>query len=289
MRPCSGGRQYIPRSPPVPPFTALPQWMGTPIYHPLDVWGPCLPSSVPPGGETPQGISTTRGSLPMYRTQTESLLAPLPHKTSPPFSYLIPPLPRYPPSVPISPRPPEVQFHFQPIIFGGQQRLSQVSERRDPRQRCTIRQEYPLHPFHCLLSNQPLYFPLRPAPAHIWSWVRPIECLVWVKHVTLGGPGVGLIPLLQDYYAVPRVLVSKLYLEVCTWGLCTLEYLHREPQSGKDGRKGQPMPSWCPIPISTPPPLGQRWGFLAAPNYVLLLPMGREKLDLKVDSALREM
>ena len=33
----------------------------------------------------------------------------------------------------------------------------------------------------------------------------PIECLLWHKHVTLEAPGMRLIPLLQDYYDVPRV------------------------------------------------------------------------------------
>ena len=32
-----------------------------------------------------------------------------------------------------------------------------------------------------------------------------IECLLCYKHVTLEAPGMGSIPLLQDYYDFPRV------------------------------------------------------------------------------------
>ena len=54
---------------------------------------------------------------------------------------------------PFSLRPPEVTFHFWPIIIGGRQRSSQVPEQRDRRQRCTIRREYPPHPLCHLLST----------------------------------------------------------------------------------------------------------------------------------------
>ena len=45
--------------------------------------------------------------------------------------------------------------------------------------------------------------------------MRLIECLLWDKHVTLGALGMGFIPILQDDYAVPRVLVGKVNPEVC--------------------------------------------------------------------------
>ena len=41
--------------------------------------------------------------------------------------------------------------------------------------------------------------------------MRLIEGLLWDKHVTLGELGVGLIPLLQDWFSV-----IKVYPEVCT-------------------------------------------------------------------------
>ena len=41
-----------------------------------------------------------------------------------------------------------------------------------------------------------------------------IEVFLWNKHATLGAPGLGLISLLQDEYAVPRVLVGKVFPEV---------------------------------------------------------------------------
>ena len=93
--------RYIPQSIPIPPFPALLQWVGAPTSYPADVWGPYLPSAVPPSGETPRWPSTTGGSLPTSRTQTGAPLAPPPHRTSPLFSYTLPPVPRYSSSVPI--------------------------------------------------------------------------------------------------------------------------------------------------------------------------------------------
>ena len=40
-----------------------------------------------------------------------------------------------------------------------------------------------------------------------------IECLLWDKNVPLGGSGVGLIPLPQDDYSIPRMLVGKVHPE----------------------------------------------------------------------------
>ena len=42
-----------------------------------------------------------------------------------------------------------------------------------------------------------------------------MECLLWYKPVTIGAPGVGVIPFLQEYYAIPRVSVSRVHPEVC--------------------------------------------------------------------------
>ena len=44
--------------------------------------------------------------------------------------------------------------------------------------------------------------------------MRSIECLLWENNVTLGEPGVGLIPLIQDYYSVLGVLLGKVHLEI---------------------------------------------------------------------------
>ena len=76
-----------------------------PKYRPDNVWGPCLPSTVPPVGETPLGNSTTGGSVPMSRTQTGAPIVPPPHITSPLFSYPLPPFPRSSSAVPILPAP----------------------------------------------------------------------------------------------------------------------------------------------------------------------------------------
>ena len=75
------------------------------MSRPAYVWVPCPPSDAPPGGETPQGIYPTRGSEPTSPTQTGARLATPPHRTSPSFSYPIPPLPRSSPAFPISPAP----------------------------------------------------------------------------------------------------------------------------------------------------------------------------------------
>ena len=105
MRLCSGGRRYIAQSTPVLPLPERPQWVSTPTYRISEVWVPCPPSAAPPGGETPQGISPIRGSETMSRTQKEAPLTPLPHRTSPWLSYLLPPFPRASTSVPIFPAP----------------------------------------------------------------------------------------------------------------------------------------------------------------------------------------
>ena len=95
----------MPRSPPVPPFPDPPQWVCTPTSCTADVWVPCPPSAALPSGETPRGISLTGVSEPTSRTQTEALLSPPPHITSPPFSYPPPPFPSSLPDIPIYPAP----------------------------------------------------------------------------------------------------------------------------------------------------------------------------------------
>ena len=188
------------------------------MSHPVDVWGPCPPSAAPPGGGNTQGLSPSGGSVPMYWTQIEAPLAPLPHKTSQMFSYPLPPFPKYFPAVPIFPAP----------SWGSVPPLSSICWRtktstlgkwmKEPPSAVTHTPRRPPYPFLCFLNNQPPMLPLRPTPAHIWSRLRPIECLLWLKHVTLGSPGLGLIPLLQDYYAVPRVSVRKVHPVIFMWG-----------------------------------------------------------------------
>ena len=80
-------------------------------------------------------------------------------------------------------RPTEVPLHHWPVVFGRRQCLYQVLERRDRPQMCPIFQEDSPHPFLHILNNQPLSLPFCPAPAHLWSTVRPIEWLLWDKHV----------------------------------------------------------------------------------------------------------
>ena len=100
---CSRGGRYTPQSHPSPPFPAPPQWVVTPMSYPVDVWFPCPPSAILPGDGNPQGISPYRESLPTPWTQIEAPLAPPPHKTSLPFTYPLPPSPKYFPVVPIFP------------------------------------------------------------------------------------------------------------------------------------------------------------------------------------------
>ena len=97
--------RYTPRSHPDPPFLAPTQWLGKSMSHPFDIWVPCMLSVISPGGETPQWPSPSRVSLPTSLTQIESLLAPPPHKISPPFSYPLHPSPKSLPVVPTFPSP----------------------------------------------------------------------------------------------------------------------------------------------------------------------------------------
>ena len=76
------------------------QWVDTTMSHPVNVWGPCLPSLVPPSGGNPQGTYPDRGSLPTSRTEIEAPRVPLPHKISPLFSYPLPPSPKASPVIP---------------------------------------------------------------------------------------------------------------------------------------------------------------------------------------------
>ena len=128
--------------------------------------------------------------------------------------------------------------------------MSQVPEQRDCRQRYPICREEPPYFFLRILNNQPMSLPLRPTPAHRLSRVRPIECLLWDKHVTPGAPGVGFIPLLQVYYTVPRVSVRKLHQDLYQLGRFPSASLHRAPKLGKDVWKGHPILRWCPVPVS---------------------------------------
>ena len=105
MRLCSGGRRYIPQSTLVLPFPERPQWVGTPTSRLSEVWVPCPPSVALPGDETPQGISPIGGSETTSRTQTGAPLTPLPHRTSPRLSYLLPTFQRASPSILIFPAP----------------------------------------------------------------------------------------------------------------------------------------------------------------------------------------
>ena len=105
MKTCSGARQYTPWYYPSPPLSVPHQCAGTAMYHTVDIWVPCLLSTVPTGGGNPRGPSPSGGSLPKSLTQTEAPLAPLPHKISPLFSYLLLPSPKASPVIPNLPAP----------------------------------------------------------------------------------------------------------------------------------------------------------------------------------------
>ena len=93
------------------------------MSNPDNVWGPCPSSAAPLGGETPRGNSPAGGSEPTSRTLTRALLAPLPHRTSPTFSYPLLPFPRSSPAVPIfhAPSggsvPPSASRHWRTTTF----------------------------------------------------------------------------------------------------------------------------------------------------------------------------
>ena len=107
----------------------------------------------------PSRVSPTRGSVPTSQTQIEAPLAPLPHKTSPPFFYLIPPFQKsstvvHKFSVPsVGSVPPPSSCRWRENIS------PQVLERSNHHQKCPILREDPLHLFLCLLSNQPPSLP----------------------------------------------------------------------------------------------------------------------------------
>ena len=61
VQPHSSGRRYTPLYHPYSPLTEHPQWVGTPMSHTLDVWGPWLSSAVPPGDGNPQRPSPDVG------------------------------------------------------------------------------------------------------------------------------------------------------------------------------------------------------------------------------------
>ena len=230
-----------------------------------------------------EGLLQTGGQYPRLRPKQEHRLHPRHIET--PCRSLIVSLPSQDLHQPYQfpPCPPEVPFHRQLIVISGQQCLSQVPEWRDRHQWFPMRQEDPPHMLLHILNQKSPSLPLWPALAHFWSRVWSIEGFLCNKYVTLGAPGVGLIPLLRYYYAAPRVSVVKVYPEVFPWGRCPLSSLHRSPQSGKYIRKWHSILCWCPVLIPTPPPpRGGRWGGLSVPNC-------RKQPGLQVDSTLMAM
>ena len=114
-------------------------------------------------------------------------------------------------SSPLYPCP--TYIHRWPIVVGGRQNSSQLLEWRYFIQQHPSLQENRPRMFFLLQKNLIPYLPLQLVPTHIWVRVRPFECLIGI----LGAPGEGLIPFLQYYYAVPRVLVGKVHPDVCPW------------------------------------------------------------------------
>ena len=110
----------------------------TTMSRPDEIWGPCPPSAVPPGGETLQGPSPTRGQDPCLGPKQEHRLHH--RQIEPPCCSLIRSLPyQYLCQMPPLPLLPlEFLFHCRPIFVSGRQRLSQVTEQRDCCQQCTI-------------------------------------------------------------------------------------------------------------------------------------------------------
>ena len=105
MRLCSGRGWYTPQYHIAPPSPVLPQWVVTPMSHPVDIWCPWPPSALLTGGGNSWGISPDGGSLPTSWNQIEAPLAPPPYITSPPFSYKISRSPKGSTFVPTLPAP----------------------------------------------------------------------------------------------------------------------------------------------------------------------------------------
>ena len=104
----------------------------------------------------------------------------------------------------------------------------------------------------------------------------------------------GLIPPLQDYYAVPTVSVIKVHPEVfCEDAVPqhpSTGNLNRSSMSGKYALYCDGVPSLTlPSPSSPSPPWWGRWGGLSAPDFILTLEMVREQYGRKANSALQEM
>ena len=60
------------------------------------------------------------------------------------------------------------------------------------------------------LPIQPLLITFWTGPTHRWCRVRPIECLLWDKHVTLGAPGVGINSPPPGLPCCPEVVGEKI-------------------------------------------------------------------------------
>ena len=76
----------------------------------------------------------------------------------------------------------------------------------------------------------------------------PIEFLMWYKHVTLEAPGLGLIPLLQDYYYVPRVSGEEIAPGVLSVRTLSLGILPQGTSTGQGWKKKKPYTELVPRP-----------------------------------------
>ena len=146
----------------------------------------------------PSRYFSNRGSETTSQTQTGAPLTPLTHRNSLRLSYMLPPLPRASPSVPIFsapsegsvPPPANCRWRTTTFVPGN------------------VTKRPPSEVFHMTGRTSPPVPPYPQQPTYISSSTPHTGTLTksgatdWgptvKKYVTLGSPGVGLLPLLHD-------------------------------------------------------------------------------------------
>ena len=115
---------------------------------------------------------------------------------------------------PLLPCLPQVSDQRWPVVVRRRYNPPKIFESGELGKGNNICCEHRLNPRPCLLLQQGTPLPLRSLSAEGRCHMPAIEGVAWHKHVTLGAPGVGSVPFLQDNYCVLRVAVRKLKPEV---------------------------------------------------------------------------